>query len=314
MAEHEIISAPERFDNPDPSTNETSTEGKNPSSTDLVRAIVADQGFITQLSAAIMAQIAPQLMSVNTQDTAALQGQADARQSPGVSQDQSGTQTLTMPGVSFDETGPNEQSNPAVSQDTSGAVKHARAHVIDVDVHESTPVKRVRNSEHVALEFEINNELDELETDNMLSPNSLWEASEGVSQFLESAVKRLNKFERKTLIKTYPRPNVDVAFTPAMDEYLKPFIQGVTTPDKPHKDLQDKVLHILGPLCTAFENLANMESSIATEEVIQLDAMSVRNFLGCIKYALMLTVVSQISTTRRELVVKKINPLMVSLA
>ena len=93
MAEHEIISAPESFDNPDPSTNETSTEGKNPSSTDLVQAIVADQGFITQLSAAIMAQIALQLMSVNTQDTAALQGQADARQSPGVSHDQRGSCT-----------------------------------------------------------------------------------------------------------------------------------------------------------------------------------------------------------------------------
>ena len=152
-------------------------------------------------------------------------------------------------------------------------------HVIDLDVNETIPAKRVRYSEDVALELETNNELHELETDNMLSPNSRWEASEGLSQFLESAVKRLNKFERKTLIKTFPRPNIDVAFTPAMDEYLKPFIQGVTTPDKPHKDLQDKVLDILGPLCTAFENLANMESSIATEGVIQLDATSVRNFL-----------------------------------
>ena len=118
------------------------------------------------------------------------------------------------------------------------------------------------------------------------------------------------------LLKTYPRPNVDVAFTPAMDEYLKPFIQGVTTPDKLHKELQDKVLDILGPLCTVFENLANMESSIDTDEVIQLDATSVHNFLECIKHTLMLTgdVASQISTTRRELVLKKIYPLMVSLA
>ena len=94
-----------------------------------------------------------------------------------------------------------------------------------MDVDEcSTPAKRVRDSGDVALELETNNELEELETDNMLSPNSRWEASEGLSQFLESAVKRLNKFERKMLVKTYPRPNVDVAFTPAMDEYLKPFI------------------------------------------------------------------------------------------
>ena len=59
-----------------------------------------------------------------------------------------------------------------------------------------------------------------------------------------------------------------------------------------------------------------MESSIDTDGVIQLDATSVHNFLECIKHALMLIgdVASQISTTRRELVLKKINPLMVSLA
>ena len=75
-------------------------------------------------------------------------------------------------------------------------------------------------------------------------------------------------------------------------------------------------MDILGPLCTAFENLANMESSFDTDGVIQLDATSVHNFVECIKHALMLTgdVASQISTTRRELVLKKINPLMVLLA
>jgi hypothetical protein len=52
---------------------------------------------------------------------------------------------------------------------------------------------------------------------------------------------------------TYPKPNVDAVYTPAMDEYLKPFIHGVyvATPDKPHKDLQDSVLDVFGPLCTA---------------------------------------------------------------
>ena len=50
MAEQENVSALESFDNPGPSTRETSMEGKNPSSTELVQAIVADQGFITQLS------------------------------------------------------------------------------------------------------------------------------------------------------------------------------------------------------------------------------------------------------------------------
>ena len=154
-------------------------EGKNPSSTELVQAIVADQGFITQLSSAIMAQMAPQLRSVNTQNIAVLQRQADGSHSPKVSQDHTGTQTFTLPGVSYEQTGPNEQSNPTVSQDRSGTVKRAQAHVIDMDVDEcSTPAKRVCDSGDVALELETNNEL---ETDKMLSPNSLWEASEGLS-------------------------------------------------------------------------------------------------------------------------------------
>ena len=155
--------------------------------------------------------------------------------------------------------------------------------------------------------------MEELETENILSPNSRWEAS---AQFLETAVKRLNKFERKTLVKTYPRPNVDAVYTPAMDEYLKPFIHGIATPDKPHKDLQDSVLDVFGPLCTAYENLLSMESTMTSDGVVELDATGVRSFQECLKHALLLTgdVVARISTNRRELVLKKINPLMVSLA
>ena len=75
-----------------------------------------------------------------------------------------------------------------------------------MDVDEcSTPAKRVCDSGDAALELETNNELEELETDIMLSPNSRWKASEGLSQFLESAVKRLNKFDRKMLVKTRGR-------------------------------------------------------------------------------------------------------------
>ena len=96
MAGQKNASALESFDNPGPSASKISAEGKNPSY-ELVQAIVADQRFITQLSSAIMAQMAPQLRSVSTQNTAVVQGQADASQSPGVSQDQMGTQRITLP-------------------------------------------------------------------------------------------------------------------------------------------------------------------------------------------------------------------------
>ena len=101
-----------------------------------------------------------------------------------------------------------------------------------------------------------------------------------------------------------------------MDEYLKPIIQGITAPDKPLKEMQDSVLHVLGPLCTVYENHLSMDSAVATDGVVQLDSLSVHNFLECIKHALLLLghVAAQISTNRRELVLAKINPLMVSLA
>ena len=48
----------------------------------------------------------------------------------------------------------------------------------------------------------------------------------------------------------YPRPNVDSIYTPSLDEYLKPFVQGVSAPDKPLRELQDNILDIVGPLAT----------------------------------------------------------------
>ena len=65
----------------------------------------------------------------------------------------------------------------------------------------------------------------------------------------------MNKFERRALVKSYPRPDVDAAYTPSMDDYLKPLIPGIMAPDKPLKDLQDIILDTFGPLCTMFENL-----------------------------------------------------------
>ncbi|CAB4011109.1 Hypothetical predicted protein [Paramuricea clavata] len=234
-----------------------------------------------------------------------MEGGMDLVQAVVADQDQTGTQNQTLPGVSYDQTGSKEQSNPTVSYDRSGtAPKRGRTPVIRLDDDDHVPAKRVRRSDDVNFDDDVNYELEELETENILSPNSRWEASATLSQFLETAVKRLNKFERKTLVKTYPRPNVDAVYTPAMDEYLKPFIQGVATPDKPHKDLQDSVLDLFGPLCTAYENLLSMESTMTSDGVVELNATGLRSFQECLKHALLLTgdVVARISTNRREVV------------
>lgn len=76
----------------------------------------------------------------------------------------------------------------------------------------------------------------------------------------------MNKFERRALVRSYPRPDVDAVYIPTMDDYLKPLISGIMAPDKPLKDLQDNILDTFGPLCTMFENLLAMLDSLVVCE------------------------------------------------
>ena len=126
----------------------------------------------------------------------------------------------------------------------------------------------------------------------------------------------MNKFERRALVRSYPRPDVDAVYTPSMDDYLKPLIPGIMAPDKPLKDLQDNILDTFGPLCTMFENLLEMLDSLGNEGVVQLDKSSINCFLSCVKHALLLAgdASASINVNRRELVLKKINPLLASMA
>ncbi|CAB4004414.1 Hypothetical predicted protein [Paramuricea clavata] len=67
--------------------------------------------------------------------------------------------------------------------------------------------------------------------DEFTSPNSRWEASDELSTFLGTTNKRINKCDSKTLV-TYTRPDVGEVYTSAMNDFLKPFIQGIMAPDK----------------------------------------------------------------------------------
>ena len=90
-------------------------------------------------------------------------------------------------------------------------------------------------------------------------------------------------------------------------------------PDKPLKDLQDNIVDTFGPLCTMFENLLVMLDSLGNEGVVQLDKSSVNFFLSslsCVKHALLLAgdASASINVNCRELVLKKILPLLASMA
>ena len=220
------------------------------------------------------------------------------------------------PGVSVDQTGISESSaivNPVVSVDQSGAEKKTLVPNIDSEMLAKRP-RTCLAPEPDGLENANNDSID----DELISPNSRWEASEELTEFLGTSAKRfISRFERliRSLVKLYPRPNVDSVYTQALDEYLKPFIQGVSAPDKPLKELQDNILDIFGPLSTVYENLA-MLHTIGSDAFIQLDKESISTFLTCVKHTMLLVgdVSSRVATKRRGLVLKKINPLLLSLA
>ena len=54
-----------------------------------------------------------------------------------------------------------------------------------------------------------------------------WAAREELSSFLELVARKpLINFERKTMCREYPRPNVDAVYTPEVDDYIAALVQG----------------------------------------------------------------------------------------
>ena len=225
------------------------------------------------------------------------------------------------PVVSVDLTGMNANTdqisqasvNPAESDQLGGEKRPCADHHIASNVAS----KRPRTSSLIGPELDFQEDTNsDLFDDELFSPNSRWEASQELSTFLNTASKRLNRVKRRSLVKTFPRPDVDCIYTPSLDQYLKPFVQGVAAPDKPLKELQDKVLDILGPLSTIYENLWSMFHTMEKDSAIELDKESVSMLMRCIKHAMHMTgdVSTHLAGKRRELVLQKINPLLTSLA
>lgn len=104
---------------------------------------------------------------------------------------------------------------------------------------------------------------DALDTEPLASDDSTsaarWAASKELSSFLKLVARKpLTNFERKTMCREYPRPNVDAVYTPELDDYIATLVQGAKAIDKENRFLQDKVLDIIGPLCMLFEQLTAM--------------------------------------------------------
>ena len=61
---------------------------------------------------------------------------------------------------------------------------------------------------------------DDGDLDGLLSPNSRWEPSEELDALLSVIQKPLQRFERRSILKEFPRPSSEAAFAPNLDNYL----------------------------------------------------------------------------------------------
>ena len=81
--------------------------------------------------------------------------------------------------------------------------------------------------------------------------------------------KPLPRFDRRVIIREFPRPASDAAWTPSLDNYLPLMISGAKASDTPLRDIQDEVLDTLGPLCTLYENTAIMHEPLSEDKIQQ---------------------------------------------
>ena len=258
----------------------------------VVQALVADQSVLDTLSQAILSVIKQDLP-----DHAIHQSRAEKAAAPA---------------------GQSAEHSAVESVDQTGKVKATKRHLpIDVVVtEENTQSKRPRGDKSTPYASSLQADQSSAKEDygGPLSPNSRWEPSEELDTLLKALLKPLQRFERRTIIRESPRPASEGAFTPNLDTCLNSMISGAKTLDNSLRDIQDKILDVLGPLCALHENLTLMQESMENEEII-LDKATVDAMFGCVKKAIMLVgdTSTQVSSKRREQVLTKLNPVLASL-
>lgn len=184
MGDEENLSDLEMIEHLDASVTKSSDEGRQTIPTRLAQAIVADRELVAKIPATICANSAPNLnksnpdsygLVTNRNKTAVPEGQAEKHNT----------------GVSLDQTGILENTaadKPVVSVDQVGAEKRASEQDLELDL----PAKRPRTCLPQNLELTAQDDWNvDQGDDELLSPNSRWEASEELSDFLGTVSKRL---------------------------------------------------------------------------------------------------------------------------
>lgn len=155
-------------------------------------------------------------------------------------------------------------------------------------------------------------------SDDITIPARRWDASEELPSFLDVlfADKLPSVYDRKQITKEFPRPNVESAFTPVLDDYLGSLVSGAKGVDKDAKKHQDQLLDIVGPLSMAFEQISSWQENEDDSGSITVPTQDVDGLYTCLSKALTLlgSANAQYKVQRSKQVLDKLNPQMSSLA
>ena len=86
------------------------------------------------------------------------------------------------------------------------------------------------------------------EDDLIESSSQRWQASEELPALLNvCSVKSISGFDKRQIVGSCPRPDVDCVYTPTLDKFLPDHIPICKTENKALRNLQDLLLNLAGP-------------------------------------------------------------------
>ena len=114
----------------------------------------------------------------------------------------------------------------------------------------------------------------EAEDDLIESSSQRWQASEGTSALLNVCfVKSISGFDKRQIVRSCPRPDVDCVYTPTLDKFLPDLIPKCKAEDKALRKSQDLLSDLAGPLAMIYELVSQTR-----EDTEQLDTFLILSF------------------------------------
>ena len=165
-------------------------------------------------------------------------------------------------------------------------------------------------NESVVTDARDQQDYDPLEDDDILESSSQrWQATEELSALLNVCfVKPLSGFDKRQIVRSCPRPDVDCVYTPVLDKFLPDLVPKCKSEDKVLRKTQDLLLDVAGPIAMSYEMVWQ-----AKENAQPLDLSML---LSCLTRSLQLlgNVNNHVSAKRRAQVLSKIGPKYASLS